>query len=99
MNPSKSTISEAHDLVIRFGSKMLERNWAERNATEDQPAWKLRRLRKTVLAQGLLSNSPPYRAEIARLTIALSGDPVKNAAAKRALKPSVWAPLLLKAGS
>lgn len=99
MNPSKSTLSEAHDLVIRFGSKMLERNWAELNATKEQPAWKLRRLRKIALVQGLLSNSPPHRAELARLTIALSDDPVKIAAAKKALKPSVWEPLLLKAGS
>lgn len=95
MNPSKFTLSEAHDLVIRFGSKMLERNWAELNATEEQPAWKLRRLRKVALVQGLLSNSKLHKAELARLTIALSDDPEKIAAAEKALKPSIWAPLNL----
>lgn len=99
MNPSKSTLSEAHDLVIRFGPKMLERNWAERNATEEQPAWKLRRLRKFALVQGLLSNSPSHKAELSRLTIALSDDPEEIVAAEKALKPSIWAPLLRKAGS
>lgn len=88
--PTQRTLNAAEKMASRYGTAMLDRNWAEKCATPELPVWKLRRLRKIAIEHSFILQSNEW----ARLILALSDDKDHIEKAKKALNPSLWSPLL-----